>query len=184
MTDSAEHEILYGRDQDALRIFVSSQMSGNVLAVERRVAADTINDTPMHRAWCWEDNARAGAYHSEAECVRFAAASDGIVLLLGQRLTRITRAEYQAASQNGADRFIFVRNGESRTRQASQFIRRERRTAAITRNFANLSELRSHIVESLLASAVRASRQAVVNRRRVLAGTTIPAAGPTPSASR
>lgn len=183
MNDPVENEIRYGREQDSLRVFVSSQMHGNVLAEERRVTAKTINDSPMHHAWCWEDNSRAGAYHSEAQCVGFAGTSDELVLLLGTKLTPITRAEYEAARTNGAGRYIFLRQSDELDAVASAFVEHERTNRVVTRNFANISELRTSLMKSLYASAVRAKRDDIVRRRTIELGSVAPQAGPSAAES-
>jgi len=177
MAEVVEREMIYGRPDDSLRVFVSSQMHGNVLADERRAAADTINGSPIHHAWCWEDNAPAGAYHSEGECIGYAESSDGLVLLLGTRLTRVTRAEYEAARHNGADRFIFIRQNDVLDPATQTFVEAEQTNRTVTRNFANLSELRTSLTEALWHSAVRASRMEQLRRRKVELGSAPPPTG-------
>jgi hypothetical protein len=183
MADIVEREIIYGRPEGSLRVFVSSQMRDDVLAAERRVTADTINDSPIHHAWYWEGSAPPGAYHSEAECIGYAESSDGLVLLLGSELTRVTRAEYEAARRNGADRFIFIRQTDVLEAATHTFVEGEQKRKTVTRKFANLSELRTSITEALWYSAVRASRMEQVRRRRVELGSVPPPAGSVPSAS-
>lgn len=174
MTERDQPEIIYGRRPDSLRIFVSSQMRSGALAAERRAVSDTINGSPMHHAWTWEDDAPAGAYHSEAECVLYAGTSDGLVLLLAGALTRVTRAEYEAARRAGADRFVFVRTGTALTDDASRFVDGERNNRTITRQFANISELRTSLTQALFHSAVRASRHDVLRRREAELGSSVP----------
>jgi hypothetical protein len=156
-------------------------MSDGSLADERRAAANTINDSPFHHAWCWEDNAPAGALHSEDECVGHARTSDGLVLLLADELTRVTRAEYVAARENGANRYIFMREGASRTDETQQVIKTERERTTITRSFANISELKTGLTKALMESAVRAERRAITSRRRAEMGSTISAGSPGPA---
>ena len=178
MSDAVEQEILYGRPAASLQVFVSSQMREDVLKEERRTAAHTINESPVHHAWCWEDNAPAGAYHSEAECTGYAASSDGIVLLLGAELTRVTKAEYEAARRNGADRYIFIRQSDTPDADTKAFIETEQRSRTVTRQFANLSELRTNLTTALLTSAVRAARHDVIRRRDAELGSKVPPTGP------
>jgi hypothetical protein len=177
MADAVESEIIYGRPDGSLRVFVSSQMRDDVLAAERRATADTINASPIHHAWCWEDNAPAGAYHSEAECLGYAGTSDGLVLLLGPELTRVTRAEYEIARKNGADRFILIRKGDVLEAATQTFVETEQKNRTVTRNFANLSELRTTLTEALWNSAVRASRSEQIRRRNVELGSRLPPSG-------
>lgn len=173
----ADAEVLYGRSPDSLRVFVSSQMRGDVLKAERRATADTINKSPMHHAWCWEDNAPAGAYHSKEECIGYARTSDGLVLLLGSELTPVTRDEYEVARTNGAQRFIFIRETDVLTDSTKQFVEDEQARRTVTRKFGNLSELRTSVTDSLIQSAVRASRSEQLRRREVEIGSSPPPVG-------
>jgi hypothetical protein len=177
MADAAENEIIYGRSEGSLRVFVSSQMRDDVLLAERRAAADTINASPMHHAWCWEDDAPAGAYHSEQECLGYAGSSDGLVLLLGAELTRVTRAEYEVARKNGADRFILIRTGDVLEAATKSFVESEQKSRTVTRNFANISELQTTLTAALWGSAIRASRGEQLRRRRVELGSRMPPTG-------
>ncbi len=181
MNKDMRDEVIYGRRADSLRVFVSSQMRDDVLATERRVVVETINDSPMHHAWCWEDDAPAGALHSEAECLGYAASSDGLVLLLASELTAVTRAEYEAARQNGADRYVFLRTGVQLGADAKRFVEQEQRDRTITKNFANVSELRTSLTGALMSSAVRASREEGLRRRSVELGSTPPTNATIPS---
>ena len=180
--DQLGAEVVYGRDPDALRVFVSSQMDGT-LDAERRTAADTIDASQIHHAWWWEGNSRAGSYWAEEECYGYAGSSDGIVLLLGTVLTRVTRGEYEAARAKGADRFILIRESDTMDDEATTFVHAEQ-GSAVTRNFRNLSELQSALTMALRSSAVRATRAQV--QRRIEFGSTIPTAdgaNPTSDAS-
>jgi hypothetical protein len=98
MNRELRQEILYGRDAEALRVFISSRMNGS-LDDERAAVVEAISTFPTHRAWAWENDAPAGALHSENECIGYARSSDELVLLLATDLTPITEAEYQAAKK-------------------------------------------------------------------------------------
>jgi hypothetical protein len=58
----------------------------------------------------------------------------------------------------GAARFILIQDGVDRGAETTEFIRRERDNA-VTKNFANLSELRKHIIDALTFHAVNSGRQ-------------------------
>lgn len=180
-TEQLRVETFYGRDQDSLRVFVSSQM-GDTLTAERRTAAQTIDKSQMHHPWWWEGSSRAGSYWAEEECYGYAEASDGIVLLLGTTLTRVTRGEYEAARRGGAECFIFIRESDAMDDEATAFVSTEQRQSAVTKKFQNLSELESSLTAALLASAVRAAR-AQIHQRRIEFGSTIPSAKSTVSTS-
>jgi len=131
----------------------------NVLHAERQAAADAIESTGFHRAWYWERDAHAGPYSSERLCVGTAATSDGLVLILASKLTRVTLMEYQAAYERGAPCFIFIKQGVRRAPDVNDFITKERRRGAVTVPFSSLEELRSRIVSALRAHAVGAGRR-------------------------
>ncbi|MFG6402488.1 hypothetical protein [Microbacterium sp. P04] len=134
---------------------------------ERRIAADTIDRLETYRAWWWERDAPTGVLHSERECVKFAGTSDGLVLLVAGDLSPIVYAEYGAAKEAAAERYIFVRvrQGEVLPDDVSSFIEAERATA-VTRNFQNEAELESHLYRALIHTAVRAAREVQLGRRR------------------
>jgi hypothetical protein len=161
-----EDEIRYGRDHNHLRYFVSSRMNGS-LDSERRTAAKTIDRLATHRAWWWERDAPTGVLHSENECIKFAHASDGLVLLVGGALSPIVYAEYAAAKDAAAERYIFirVRDGEHLPADVVAFIERERETV-VTRNFQNEAELESHLYGALVHTTVRSAREVQVDRHR------------------
>lgn len=155
--------MLYGRASE-LRIFISSRM-GTTLDRERRVAAAVVRGLPGHRPWLWEDDAAAGAAHSEHECIAIAGASDGLILLLDQDLSPITEAEYRAAKTAGAQRYVMIREPEELDDHAKTFVDAERRGSIVSRNFANEDELRSHLHQSMVNALVAASRESLLSRR-------------------
>jgi hypothetical protein len=163
-TPTLSDEILYGRPP-RWKIFISSKMQGDPLKAEREAAVNAIESTPLALAWCWEQHARAGEYCAVGICVGHARTSDGLVLIVGDTLTPITRQEYTAAGEAGAARFIFVQDGVDRDAEAAEFIRRERDNA-VTKSFANLSELRKHIIDALTFHAVNSGRQQQLARIR------------------
>lgn len=163
-----DRELLYGRAQEELRVFVSSRMN-QTLDDERRAAASIINTFPHRRAWLWEDDAPAGAYHSEDECVGLAGGSDELVLILGKDLSRVTRAEFEAARDAGAQRYIFISQQVQQDEEVEEFIVTER-GSAVTRYYRNSEEFNSLLHKSLSVSAVRAFREQLARRRRVQLG--------------
>lgn len=155
---------MYGRDAQALRVFISSRMN-NTLDAERRAAVETVNRFPHRSSWLWEDDAPAGVYHSERECTGIAGSSDELILILGQDLSAITRAEYEAAKKGGAQRYVMIRGTDVQDPDVKSSIA-VARTGTVTRNFNNVGELRSHLYTSLNAATVRASREQSITRRR------------------
>jgi hypothetical protein len=132
-----------------LRIFVSSQMRGGVLAAERAAAIALVRSIPFFEPWCWEDNAYASTSCSEEVCVGSARTSDGLLLILGDDLTPITEREYREAKSRGVTCMILVKEGVKHTVRAAQFLAEEQASDAVTVRFANISEFRSHITTAL-----------------------------------
>lgn len=157
-------EILYGRDPEYLRIFVSSKMDGSVDA-ERIAARSVIRGLGSHRPWLWEDDAPVGALHSEHECVGYAKTSDGLVLIIGGPLSPIIYAEYESARKAGANRYVFIREDAQVPPDVAKFIRRQQKGEIVYRYFANTAELKTHLHKSLQISVVRSSRHALISRR-------------------
>lgn len=161
-----DEEIIYGRDAEGLRFFVSSRMNATLNEARKRAAA-TIDRMPTHRSWWWERDAGMGVLHSVQECVKYAGASDGIVLLVAGELSPIVYAEYEAAKAASAQRYIFIyeRPGEQLPDDVRDFIDRERETV-VTRNFQNEAELETHLFQALIRSGVRAAREGQIERRQ------------------
>lgn len=161
-----DDEVVYGRDEEGLRYFVSSRMNSTLSEARRRAAA-TIDRMPTHRAWWWERDAGMGVLHSEQECVKYAGASDGIVLLIAGELSPIVYAEYAAAKAASAQRYIFIfdREGTDLPDDVRAFVDRER-GSVVTRNFQNEAELETHLYQALIRSSVRAAREGQIERRR------------------
>lgn len=168
LSQELRDEIVYGRDHDHARIFISSRM-GRTLDAERRVAADTVDQVAGHRAWFWERDAAGGTLHSEHECVKYAKASAGLILLVDGELSSIVHAEYAAARDGGANRFIFIRNGlDGLPAPVQEFIRAQQTRDVVTLNFQNHDELKSHVYNSLTRAIVRALNLQTIDRRERL----------------
>lgn len=154
---------LYARP-GRLKIFVSSQMSGNVLDAERIAAAKAIDSTRFARAWYWERDARAGPYSAEDVCLGHARTSDGLVLIIDKQLTPVTYKEYISARDSGAPCYILLKAAPEREADVEEFIKAER-AYAVTVNFQNLSELRTQITEAVIEYTVRATRKEMFTTR-------------------
>ncbi|GAA2050075.1 hypothetical protein [Leifsonia soli] len=164
LPDELSDEIRYGRDQAHLRIFVSSKMDGS-LDDERKLTAKAVESLAAHQAWWWERDAPAGVLHSVRECVQIAATSDGLILLVAGPLSEIIKAEYSAAKEAEAERYIFIRTPDELPDEVETFINAER-ASVVTRNFQNADELEAHVYRSLTSSAIRAHREVQLERRR------------------
>jgi hypothetical protein len=140
------------------KVFVSSKMRDGSLGAERGAAIKAVERLPFARAWAWERDATAGPYCSKEECVRQAGSSEALILILADEITSITRAEHKAAHDAGAAIFILLKAGAKRNESLKSFIKRARRRAAVTKNFANLGELRTHVEDGLREWTLRAGR--------------------------
>ncbi len=139
-------------------------MRGGLLDAERFAAAQAVDALEFAHAWYWERDANAGPYSSEAICLGHARTSDGLILIIADEITPITRKEYNAAKRACAPRYIFLKQGVTRSDAANRFIARERHHA-VTVNFQNASELQSRILDSVRAYAVWVGRREQIRRR-------------------
>lgn len=153
--------LIYARPADHWKIFVSSKMAGGALRDERAAAIEAIDIFPLARAWAWERNANAGPYSSERECVAQAGTSDGLVLIVDDELTAITRKEFEAARKGNAPVFLMLKEGANRSPELQRFID-DARSFAITVNFASTGELKTQITQALRTWAVRSGRSAML----------------------
>lgn len=160
--DRSLSEELYGRPGH-LKIFVSSKMAGSVYVVERRSCADAVDGTGMARAWYWERDASAGPYCSEGICLHHAATADGLILILGDELTPITRREYEVARAREVPTFVFVDQRQTRSPDATRFLN-DVRTDSVTKNFENVAELQTHAVDALRSFMVYGWRHTSYSR--------------------
>ncbi|MEV7608683.1 hypothetical protein AB0N61_04285 [Microbacterium sp. NPDC089320] len=160
-------EIVYGRDHDHARVFISSRMR-TTLDTERLVTAGAVDRVSGHRAWFWERDAAVGELHSEHECVKYAKTSSGLILLVDGGLSPIVYAEYLAAREGGANRYILIRKDAKLPEDVSEFIREQQTSEVVTRNFQNADELDSLVYDALSRAIVRAMTLATIDRRERL----------------
>jgi hypothetical protein len=137
---------------------------GKTLDEERRITAAAVDRVAGHRAWIWERDATMGEVHSEHECVQYAKASAGLILLIDGELSPIVYAEYGGATAGGAHRYILIRTNAALPADVSDFVNEQRREV-VTRNFQNPSELDSLVYDALSRTIARAMNLATVERR-------------------
>lgn len=142
-------EELFGRSAH-LKIFVSSKMAGGVYVTERSSCAETVDQIGFARAWYWERDSNAGPYCSEKVCLGHAAMSDGLILILGDELTEITRKEYEVARARRIPTFVFIDQRFTRDVGTETFITSVRRRRSVTKDFGNIAELQSHVQDALV----------------------------------
>lgn len=145
-------EELFGRPSH-LKVFVSSKMAGGVYVVERQDCARAVESTGIAKAWYWERDAHAGPYCSEAVCLGNAATSDGLILILGDQLTTMTRQEFEIARARGVVAFVFIDQRQVQDEDAKAFVQSVQRNS-VTKGFANLAELETHVIHALRRFAV------------------------------
>lgn len=153
-------EEIYGRPP-TLKMFISSKMRGGVLTVERVRAAAAVETLPkLAHAWYWERDAHAGPYCSEEICLGHAATADGLILILADDLTPITRREFEIAYDQGVPVYLFLDQRAIPDADAQEFISEQQQNArrVTTKGFNTVGELETHIQDALQHYAVRAVR--------------------------
>jgi hypothetical protein len=163
---SVYDEVIYARDPLRLRVFISSEMRSGELAKARKAAAAAITETGFHNPWWWEKNGIAGQTCGEAMCLGNARTSDYLILILGTRITDITRREYLAAKEAAATVIIFGPKGCERDQDSKRFFDEEAREATYG-EYSSMADLKQRILESLVAGAVRANRERQLHKRHV-----------------
>ncbi len=166
--DSADPgNLIYARPPEHGKIFVSSKMSGGALKAERRAAVEAVEEFPLATPWAWEDNAEAGPYYSERECVAQAGTSDGLVLILEDEITPITRSELKAAQDAGAPIFVMLKTGVKRDAELERLIKRIRGEGHTTVNFSSPGELKTRVLKAFRTLTLRWWREQMLRRREV-----------------
>lgn len=148
------------------KIFISSEMGSGSLRRERKAAAEAINDSGLAIPWRWEKDAQAGPYSCAKVCLGQARTSDGLVLILADRLTRMTRREYLEARSQHVPRYIMLKEKTNRDKAADRFVRREQNNRCVTGPFRNLSELKTRIIGALRHYAISSGREKTLRARR------------------
>lgn len=146
------------------KIFVSSEMRSGKLSAFRRAAAQAVASTRLAKPWWWEGNSVAGPYSSESECIGNAKTSDGLILILGETITKIVEAEYDAAREERVATFLFLQNGVDRDSTAREFITRTRGDGNVTQYFDGEEDLHEKICNALFTYLIRSTRENVLNR--------------------
>lgn len=134
-------------------------MRGGALQAERRAAADAVEKIPeLAAAWFWERDAAAGPYSSEDVCLGQAATSDGLVLIVADELTPITRREFEVARERGVPVYLLIDQRVEMGAELAAFVEAQQSEGLVTKGFRTIGELETHVVEAVTAYAVRAVR--------------------------
>jgi tetratricopeptide (TPR) repeat protein len=158
--------LIYARPPEDGKIFVSSKMTGDPLKAERRAAIEAIEEFPLASPWAWEDSAQAGPYYSERECLAQAGTSDGLVLILEDEITPITRRELQAAQAAGVPIFVMLKTGFTRNAELDGLVKRVRGEGNITANFSSPGELKTRLAKAVRTLTWRSWREQMLHRRQ------------------
>ena len=168
---SSREEVIYGRPATHVRVFISSEMRSGELKDAREAVAEAVAETGFHQPWWWEQDGVAGEFCAEATCVGNAKTSEYLVLILGSRLTEITRKEYFATKDAGGTVIIFMPRGVKRNRAAQKFFREEVQTSKFAYGeYSSHADLRSRVLDSLKHHFARALREYQMVRKVSLDG--------------
>jgi hypothetical protein len=124
-------------------------MRDAVYAEERRLCAEVIDKTGLFASWTWERNANAGPYCSLDICLGNASTVDGLILILGDELTDVTRQEYEVARGRHIPRFVLIDQRKAQNEAAEAFIQTVRAEPGVTKSFENLVELETYVLEAI-----------------------------------
>jgi tetratricopeptide (TPR) repeat protein len=155
--------ILIERDRSFI-VFISSKMAGGALQAERRAAIEAVQKFRPARAWAWERDAPAGSFYSEEECVKRAGTSDALILIVDDDLTRVTKAEFDAARAGTATVIVLARRGAQKDPRLKRFLADAHRLG-ITKEFDDLDDLQSEIDLALWQWFVRGGRTLALQTR-------------------
>ncbi|XYH95544.1 hypothetical protein ACMHYB_48345 [Sorangium sp. So ce1128] len=144
-----------------LTVFVSSRMRAG-LDNERTLTATIIDGLGLARAWLWERDGLNGPCEREL-CLTAARTSDVLVLLLGDDISPIVKAEFEAAYSAHAHCVVLAKRTFQPSRHCLTFIRRLAKRTIIPINFQNESELRTYLTQRIHAYVISATR---ATRRR------------------
>jgi hypothetical protein len=163
---SDRDEVLFGRPQRHVKVFVSSEMRTGELSKERAAVAAAISEMGAHQPWWWENDGIAGEYCAEAMCLGHAGTSEFLILILGTTLTDITRKEFLAAKRASATTIIFGPKRCVRDRKAKKFFK-EQGDVSTYGEYASIADLKRRVQDSLYSAMVRAVRENQLNRREI-----------------
>lgn len=158
-----------------LQVFLSSQMTHDVLSEERAAARRAIEATEVSWCWSWEQHGTAGSFPPMDLCLDEVKRSHALVLVLGDELTENTHKEYSLAAELSIQRAVFVKEGKLK-KSAREFLERVR--SEITyQEFGNPGELEAMVRKSLLLNMAYVFRSQV---GRPVIASSAPSARPAP----
>lgn len=156
-------------------MFLSSQMTHDILSEERAAARRAIEATEVSWCWSWEQHGTAGSFPPMDLCLDEVKRSHALVLLLGGELTENTRKEYDLATELGIPRAVFVKEGKLK-KSAREFLKQVQ--SEITyQPFNNTGELEAMVRKSLLLNMAYVFRAQV---GRPVIASSVPTARPAP----
>jgi hypothetical protein len=159
MTQSAARDLEYGRSPRDIRIFLSSQISDESLKEDRAAAAEALRMLRIPIPWMWEQDAAASPRPPDEVYIETARASDGLILIVGATLTAATRAEFEAAVENGVPCFVFLKDVQ-RDPPATEFLASIQVTH-IYKKYRTPDELKTHVLDAISQHLVWSWRAAI-----------------------
>ncbi|MGI8406239.1 MAG: hypothetical protein ACR2OE_16020 [Thermomicrobiales bacterium] len=141
-----------------LQLFVSSRIKHG-LKRERLAVISALEDTSMARAWHWERDGYTADEGYLSLCSRHVHSSDGLVLILGKDLSPNVMAEYIVARTALRPCYAMVKDGCRQDDQLQRFLEKEQQYLII-RRFKNLSELKSHVIDTISSDIAHSWRLA------------------------
>lgn len=141
-----------------LQLFVSSRIKRG-LKRERLAVISALEGTSMARAWHWERDGYAVDERYLDVCTRHIHSSDGLVLILGKDLSPSVMAEYVAARSASRPCYAMVKDGCRQDDRLRRFLDQEH-PYVIIRRFKNLSELKSHVIDTISSDIAHSWRLA------------------------
>lgn len=102
----------------------------------------------MAGTWHWERDGYVTEEGYLTVCMHHVHSSDGLVLILGKDLSPNVMAEYAAARAASRPCYVMVKDGCHQDDNLQRFLIQEQRHVTI-RRFKNLSELKSHVIDTI-----------------------------------
>lgn len=145
-----------------LQLFVSSRIKHG-LKRERLAVVSALEDTSIARAWHWERDGYSTDEGYLTVCSRHVHLSDGLVLILGRDLSPNVMAEYVAARAASRPCYAMVKDRCQQADRLQRFLDQEQPYITI-RRFRNVSELRSHVIDTISSEVAHTWRVSRTSR--------------------
>lgn len=145
-----------------LQLFVSSRINRG-LNRERLAVISALEDTSMANTWHWERDGYETDEGYLTVCTKHVHASDGLVLILAKDLSSSVMAEYVSAKAASRPCYVMIKDGCRQDENLQRFLDQEQPYVTI-RLFKNLSELKSHVIETISSDMAESWRSVRMGR--------------------